>query len=68
MIICPPAVPVMIVAPVGSGEGEVGLEFPVSVFSLADGPGALTPPPFEPTELGEDGMVGGPVGQLFTVG
>ena len=61
--------PVTTVAPGGrAGGGEVGLEFPVSVFLLGDEFGALAPPPFEPTELGEDGMTGGPVGQLFTVG
>lgn len=69
MINCPPAVPVMIVAPVGrAGGGEVGLEFPVSVSSLGDEPGALAPPPSEPTELGEDGVFGGAVGHLFMVG
>ncbi len=61
--------PVTTVTPVGrDGWGEVGLEFPVSMSPLGDGLGALAPPPFEKTELGEDGMTGGPVGPLFTVG
>ena len=44
------------------------LEFPVSVFPLGDELGTLTPPPFERTEFGLDGMTGWPVGQFFTVG